>query len=302
VISVVIPTYNRADMLKHAVDSALSQIYRDFEIIIVDDGSIDDTCSICEKYGSKVRYIRQENQGRGCARNVGILAARGDHIAFLDSDDIWYPDHLERQYDYLRQVPQAEFLHGPLDAMYEDGARYESESKRLKNLFKRAVKKGYTYPNLLRTCLIFSSTVLVKKRLFERVGLYDPGLKMLEDLEWYLRVARTTRIHYLAGPPLASYRYHGNNAFRAGDDAVLGVYLKIFEQNLAELEREGADSCARCEAHLALSFCQTGLNQPRLARRHIGAAFAAAPLRAFRLDVIRRLAGSLLKKKERACV
>lgn len=294
-ISVVIPTFNRAGLLRHALDSVLTQTFRDVEIIVVDDGSTDDTRGVVRSYGQRVRYIYQDNQGRGAARNTGVLAAQGDYIAFLDSDDIWYPDHLQRLVDYLQANPDAEFLHGLLDVLNEDGTKSFHESKKLERLYRRAAKRKFTYTNLLRSCLIFSSTVLVKKTLFERVGLYDARLRLLEDVEWYLRAARVTRLHYLDGPPLASYRLHGENAFRVGSKHLLDIYAKIFEGNLAELERVGADPAARCEAHLGLSFCYSGLNQSALARRHIALALSVSPIRACRLEVLRRLLGTVLR-------
>ena len=289
VISVVIPTFNRAGWLRHALDSVLAQTYQDFEIVVVDDGSTDDTQSVVRSYGQQVRYVYQNNEGRGAARNTGVQDARGDLIAFLDSDDNCYPDRLERQVEYLHRHPEAEFLHGPVDVLRQDGSKDAPESRRIAGLFARAAKRGYTYANLLRSCLIFSSTTLVKKTLFERVGLYDPDLRVLEDVEWYLRAARVTRLYYVEGPPLARYRCHEDNAFRIGNRPVLESYQKIFWRNLTWLERDGTDVASRCEAHLALSFCYLGLADAALSRRHIMKGFSASPFRAGRPEVLWRL-------------
>ncbi len=104
-VSVIIPTYNRAHFLCEALDSALSQTFKDFEIIIVDDGSTDNTKQVLEKYGSRIYYIYQENKGRAEARNTGIRRAKGEHIAFLDDDDIWLPNKLEKQVFFLDARP-----------------------------------------------------------------------------------------------------------------------------------------------------------------------------------------------------
>lgn len=106
-ISVVIPTYNRADWISEAVDSVLGQTFKDLELIIIDDGSKDSTDKVLKKYGSKIRYFYQENAGLSDARNKGILASQGDYIAFLDSDDVWFEKKLETQINELRQEPRA---------------------------------------------------------------------------------------------------------------------------------------------------------------------------------------------------
>ena len=105
-ISVVIPAYNHGRFLREAIDSVLAQTYAPLEIIVVDDGSTDDTEQIVRSYGDRVRYIRQQNAGVGAARNNGIANARGEYVAFLDSDDLWLPEKLAVQVEYMRRHPE----------------------------------------------------------------------------------------------------------------------------------------------------------------------------------------------------
>ncbi len=112
VVSVIIPTYNRADMLDEALRSVFAQTYKDFEVIVVDDGSTDHTRSVVDKYPHRVRYVHQENQGHALAKNTGIAAADGGYIAFLDDDDTWLPRKLELQMDVLENNPDVDLVYG----------------------------------------------------------------------------------------------------------------------------------------------------------------------------------------------
>jgi glycosyltransferase involved in cell wall biosynthesis len=109
-VSIILPTYNRAQLICEAIDSILNQTYQDFQIIVVDDGSTDNTAEVLKSYIPKIRYIQQENKGPGDARNRGIEDAKGKYIAFLDSDDIWMDFKLEIQVDILERLTDVGFL------------------------------------------------------------------------------------------------------------------------------------------------------------------------------------------------
>jgi glycosyltransferase involved in cell wall biosynthesis len=276
-ISVILPTFNRSQYLPLALDSIFGQSFRDFEVIVVDDGSTDDTRQVVSKYATQVEYIYQENQGRGAARNMGVEHARGEYIAFLDSDDLWHPDHLERLMAFFGKNSDSVFVHGPVDVIGEGGLKDLESTQKMMILFEKAKQRGYSYKNLLGSCLIFTSATLVKKSLFAMVGPFDRALRILEDLDWYLRVAQRYRIGYLDGPPVASYRLHKGNAFRAGDQEVLDTYVCIFSRHLEEIPGFPRDRIAMSQAHVSLSFCYSGLNQPDRSRRHIVRAFTLSP-------------------------
>src|SRR3954470_1810603 len=116
-VSVIIPTYNYARYLPQAIDSALGQTHAPLEVIVVDDGSTDDTPRVLEAYASRIRVIRQANQGAGAARNAGIAAARGEYVAFLDSDDLWRRDKLELQLARFREEPDLGLVHAGVETV-----------------------------------------------------------------------------------------------------------------------------------------------------------------------------------------
>lgn len=120
-VSVIIPTYNRGYFISKTIDSVLAQTYRPVEIIVVDDGSSDDTSVVVDKYGSQLRYIYQENAGLASARNTGLAAARGEYIAFQDSDDIWLPWKLQAQVALMRNVPDLALVWTDMTAVDPDG-------------------------------------------------------------------------------------------------------------------------------------------------------------------------------------
>src|SRR5438034_9298591 len=120
-VSVIIPTYNYARYLAAAIESALAQTYAPLEIIVVDDGSTDDTLRILGAYGNRLRVLRQANQGAGAARNAGIAAARGEYVAFLDSDDLWHPRKLELQLARFASDPDLGLVHCGVEVLDEQG-------------------------------------------------------------------------------------------------------------------------------------------------------------------------------------
>ncbi|NEP84931.1 MAG: glycosyltransferase family 2 protein, partial [Okeania sp. SIO3B3] len=120
-VSVIIPAYNRADLIGETVDSVLAQTHPDIEIIVIDDGSTDNTADVLATYGSALRVIRQANAGQQAARNAGIRAATGDYIAFLDSDDLWLPHRIEAQLQRFEEVPEAGLV-------YCDAAVFDDET------------------------------------------------------------------------------------------------------------------------------------------------------------------------------
>lgn len=296
-ISVVVPTYNRARFLRFALNSVLAQTYRDFEVVVVDDGSTDETEHLVSEYSGRVRYIYQENRGRGAARNVGVQHATGEYIAFLDSDDVWYLDKLARQIAFLEANPDSMFVHGPVDFVREDGSRDEKETRRVRRLFEDAKRRGYSYESLVDSCVMFTSAVMVKRDCFERNGGFvESAFTAREDFEWYLRVARRDRIEYLDGAPLASYRLHEGNVFRNNEMNVVEEYRKIFMKQLEVLAGSADEAAAGARVHLSLAFCYEGLGRPEMVRYHIWRALAFDPRSALRVRTMIRFFKSVLRR------
>ena len=171
-ISVIVVTYNRAHFLKDALDSIIRQTFQDYEIIVVDDGSTDNTKEVAGKYGG-IRYIYQEHGGISKARNTAIKAAKGKWIATLDSDDLWKEEKLQKQIDYLRAHPDCRIVYTAYSTFSDI-----PESK-----------LGERQKDLLQTdinwCL---PTALIDARLFTEIGLFDEGLVHSEDTDWNFRL------------------------------------------------------------------------------------------------------------------
>jgi glycosyltransferase involved in cell wall biosynthesis len=179
-ISVIIPTFNRARFLKQALHSLLAQQRVDMEVIVVDDGSTDDTAAIVASCGVAVRYIHQVNAGVSAARNRGIRAAAGEWLAFLDSDDFWLPHKLEAQLDFFRRHPELRICQTE-ELWMRNGLRMNPRKYHQK-------PSGYCFPSLLERCLISPSAVMIHRGLLNEVGLFDENLPACEDYDLWLRI------------------------------------------------------------------------------------------------------------------
>lgn len=203
-ISVVIPAYNAAKTLKTTVQSVFDQTVQDFEIIIVDDGSKDNTVEVANSIGDpRVRVISQPNGGASAARNTGIEAAIGKYVAFLDADDLWLPYKLERQIARLKSSPEMTAVQSDVFFVNDSlrvisvGACFESKDALLETLF------FLNLPGLM-------STLVVERSQFAKIGLLDTSLVILEDWELAIRLARYCNLTTIV-EPLALYRQHPGN-------------------------------------------------------------------------------------------
>src|SRR5439155_13490896 len=138
-------TYNRANYLPEAIESVLSQTHRDLEVIVVDDGSTDETEAIVRPYLGRIRYARQENGGRSAARNTAVGIAQGEFVAFCDSDDRWLPDRLERQLEALAGRPEVGMVHGQVELVDAEGRLLADETEAHRALFTAAHRKPVSY-------------------------------------------------------------------------------------------------------------------------------------------------------------
>jgi len=179
-VSVVIPTYNRVHLLERALDSVLGQTLAADEIIVVDDGSTDNTVSTVKSLHPEVKLIQQDNLGVSAARNAGISAARYDWITLLDSDDIWHENKLERQMSALKNDPEYLICHSD-EIWIRDGVRVNQMNKHKKT-------GGYIFQHCLPLCAISPSAVMIHRSLFEEIGLFDETLPACEDYDLWLRI------------------------------------------------------------------------------------------------------------------
>lgn len=181
-ISVIIPTFNRAQLLVEAVRSVLDQkdVREKVEIIVVDDGSTDNTTEALGSLGANICCIRHEHSGVSTARNLGIARSSGEWIAFLDSDDLWLPDKLCAQMKFFSEHPEI-FLCQTDEIWIRNGRRINPRKYHRK-------PSGYCFPVLLERCLVSPSAVVVHRRLFDEVGLFDESLPACEDYDLWLRI------------------------------------------------------------------------------------------------------------------
>jgi glycosyltransferase involved in cell wall biosynthesis len=184
-VSVIIPTYNRLSFLQKAVDSVLAQTYSNFELIIVDDGSEDNTPGLFADYDPAIVYLRQENKGPAAARNAGVKAAQYDLIAFLDSDDRFTEKKLAIQIKAMNENPTYLISHTQ-EIWYRNG-RFLNQKKRHQK------SHGDIFRQSLKLCAVGMSTVLMNREIFERYGLFDEEYPCCEDYEFWLRIGAEQR-------------------------------------------------------------------------------------------------------------
>lgn len=180
-VSVIIPTYNRGWTIGEAVDSVLAQDYRDFELIVVDDGSTDNTPEVLDAYRGTIKVFRQENKGVSAARNRGIAEASGRFIAFLDSDDLWLPQKLSRQVEFFNTTPDA-LICQTEEVWIRSGVRVNPKKRHQK-------PSGMIFEPSLALCLVSPSAVMIRRSLLEIVGNFDETLPACEDYDLWLRIS-----------------------------------------------------------------------------------------------------------------
>ena len=191
-VSVIIPTYNRREMVREAVDSVLAQTYRNFELTIVDDGSDDGTPEVLAKYGEALQVCTQPNLGVAAARNRGVLCATGLYLAFLDSDDLWLPRKLEAQMAFMQKNPWAQICQTE-ETWFRHGVRVNPRMKHRK-------PSGDIFRPSLELCLVSPSAVMMTRRLFDAVGGFDETFTACEDYDLWLRIAKFCPVPLLAEP------------------------------------------------------------------------------------------------------
>ena len=199
-ITVIIPTYNRSHLLARAVQSVLEQTLPATEIIIVDDGSTDNTAELITQRFSQCRYIQQPNMGVSAARNSGIESASGEWLAFLDSDDEWLPGKLQAQVDLLHKHPEIRICHTE-EIWIRNG-------KRVNQMKKHAKSGGHIFKNCLPLCVISPSSVMIHSSLFAEIGTFDEELPACEDYDLWLRICANNPVAFVERPQINKYGGH----------------------------------------------------------------------------------------------
>ncbi|NIV30518.1 MAG: glycosyltransferase [Anaerolineae bacterium] len=222
-VSVIIPTYNRSKLLRVALESVLAQTYPNVEIIVVDDGSTDDTATLMEEYAERVIYLRQANQDVAAARNTGIRAASGEYLTFLDDDDMILPTKVERQMQVLTSQSRVGLVHCRFYHIDEGGNRFS----RIGPLPAGAVLK-----ELLCRNFIWVGAPLIRRQCLERVGLFDEDIPAIcADWDMWLRIAQAGYPFACVQEPLGAYRVQRGSMLANVaelEQAILAIFDKVF--------------------------------------------------------------------------
>lgn len=238
-ISVIIPTYNRGWVLKEAIDSVLSQDFDSFEMIVVDDGSTDNTPDVLGRYGDRITVIPQSNRGVSAARNRGVREAKGDLIAFLDSDDLWLPGKLATQAAFFRSRPDA-LICQTEEIWIRNGRRVNPKHRHKK-------PSGWIFEPSLALCLVSPSAVMIRRELFEEMGGFDESLPACEDYDLWLRIGCRYPVYLIDTPLIVKRGGHDDQLSRQPS---LDRYRITSMKNLIESDRLSADQRRAAETVL----------------------------------------------------
>lgn len=233
-VSVIVPSYNRAHLLGRALRSVARQTYKDFEVIVVDDGSTDDTEGVVKEFPSlNIRYIRHErNKGEAAARNTGVMAARGEFIAFLDSDDEWLPEKLEKQMAvFAGQSPKVGIVYSDMCEIERNGRR------RLWRSPTFMPEDGCFYMKALNYKVygIGIGSAIVRRECFDKAGLFDERLSYYVDFDFFIRLSRDYYFYHLKEPLI---NYHvTEDSFRWVTAAHIGSREVILAKYLDDIQK-----------------------------------------------------------------
>ena len=224
-VSVIIPTYNRAHFLTAAIDSVLAQTYKDYEILVVDDGSTDQSVDGIKRYGDKVRYIYQENEGPPGAMNTGVENTTGEYYVVLGNDDMLMPDMLERQLAVMENDPELAFVCS--------GTYFIDENGKITETSNDGRYREKSFKSLLSSNFVWHLTTVVRRSMADEVGHFDENLYTTHDYNLWIHLAMNHKFEY-TDAPLAKFRLHPGNTSKK-----LGIFL---QDHLAILDKESVAS------------------------------------------------------------
>jgi glycosyltransferase involved in cell wall biosynthesis len=218
-VSVVIPAYNASRYVEDALKSVLGQNYPSLQVIVVNDGSTDNTLEVLSRFKDRIQIIDKVNEGSATARNAAFRVARGKYIAFLDSDDFWLPGKLETQIRYMEAAPSVGVTYGLFDKRTESKDEKIDMEKTFADFEYLTAShdaelipdwSGWIYRKMLFESLPHTITVVMRADLVANVGYFDEGLRRGQDYDYWIRLSRVTEFHKLA-KKMAVYRIHGEN-------------------------------------------------------------------------------------------
>jgi glycosyltransferase involved in cell wall biosynthesis len=229
VVSVIIPTYNREQTISRAIESILNQTYQDFEIIIVDDGSTDNTKKLIHSFkDSRIQYIQHEhNKGPAAARNTGIKSSKGRYVAFQDSDDESLPYRLEKEVEVLNCNSKIEIVYGDMIRVFQDG--YEC-AMNTPDMRSKHVKAHHAFISL-KAERVGIGTCVIRRSCFEEIGYFDTNLHRFEELDFFIRASESYHLHKIDTPVIKYHEVHRDedktlNLALSARKYLLGKYYK----------------------------------------------------------------------------
>ena len=234
-ISVIIPVHNRRELIGRALDSVLAQTVLPEEIIVIDDGSTDDTSTFLQKTYPDITVLTRENNGVSAARNLGIQHASGEWIALLDSDDEWLPEKLARQLQAISNSPECKLIHTN-EIWIRNGIRVNQMKKHQKH-------GGYIFKHCLPLCAISPSSVLIHRSIFTDIGLFDDTLPVCEDYDMWLRICARHPVLFLDEELIIKYGGHDDQLsrqYRGMDRFRIRAIEKILEEKVLSEDNQQA--------------------------------------------------------------
>ncbi|MDD5072392.1 MAG: glycosyltransferase [Candidatus Omnitrophica bacterium] len=286
-VSVVIPAYNCERFIAAAVNSVLGQSYKDYELIVVNDGSTDSTENALSGFRSRITYISQKNGGPANARNAGVLAAEGEYVAFLDQDDAWLPDKLGMQVDLFEKKGSLGLVYAD-EYMLKDGSFNDYGPGNLRTFQFRPPHRGKVFKYLFAQNFIPTSSVMARKECFSKVGLFNSALVPIEDYDRWLRIAAFYEVDFI-DRPLVRYRDHAAT-FRKDDVRTFTNIVNTLKGVIADypdlnglIDRRGRGELSRF--HVILGRRHLRRNDPGKARENFKSALKVSGFPSFILYV-----------------
>jgi len=232
-VSIVVPSYQHARFIRSTLDSILSQDYENLEVLVFDGGSTDGTVEILESYGDKIQYVSRKDHGQSDAINQGLRKATGDILAYLNSDDIYFPGAIRRVVQHFQENPRSLCAYGQAYHLHADGS-----------IMERYYSEPWSYSRLLDVCYLCQPAVFWRREVMEQFGVFDDGLHLAMDYDYWLRVGRSVPFDYLEDAYLAGSRLHD-------DTKTLSQRVKVHEEILQVVMRHSPKSPTRWLLNLA---------------------------------------------------
>ena len=266
-VSVVIATYNRARLLPETVDSVLAQSFQDFELIVVDDGSTDDTRDALASYKDRIQYIYQENRGPSAARNLGVRHSKAKWISFQDSDDLCLPQHLQTLYGYVQAHPDCGMVFANGD--YLGGPEHNRDAIIPRVKSRGLAEKGVRLHDLFNKSIVRLQAALISRRVYDEIGGHDESLRICMDLDLSFRLATHCTVAYI-DESVFLYRKHEGNIGR-NEELRLTENIRVIQKLLHDYPAAGKIlGASRVRKRLAYRYYR--LAKGRWKRNQRGAA------------------------------